>query len=58
MTAQEKQMITSLRNQDLGYKKIAVQTGISANTVKSFLKRMTTADEQPAVVFCIHKTPR
>ena len=51
MTAQEKQMITSLRNQGLGYKRIAVQTGIPANTVKSFLKRTTTVDEQLAVVF-------
>ena len=51
MTAQEKQMITSLRNQGLGYKRIAAQTGISANTVKSFLKRTTTVDEQLTVVF-------
>ena len=34
MTAQEKQVITCLRNQGLGYKRIAAQTGIPENTVR------------------------
>ena len=56
MTTQEKQMITSLSENGLGYRKIAAQIGISENTVKSYLKRMTAADDQkepdqPAAVF-------
>ena len=46
MTAQEKQMIASLSEKGLGYRKIAAQIGISENTVKSYLKRMTAADDQ------------
>ena len=56
MTIQEKQMIASLSEKGLGYRKIAAQIGISENTVKSYLKRMTAADDQkepdqPAAVF-------
>ena len=56
MTAQEKQKIASLSEKGLGYRKIAAQIGISENTVKSYLKRMTAADDQkepdqPAAVF-------
>ena len=56
MTTQEKQMIASLSEKGLGYRKIAAQIGISENTVKSYLKRMTAADDQkepdqPAAVF-------
>lgn len=56
MTTQEKQMIASLSENGLGYRKIAAQIGISENTVKSYLKRMTAADDQkepdqPAAVF-------
>ena len=40
MTTQEKQMIASLSENGLGYRKIAAQIGISENTVKSYLKRM------------------
>ena len=40
MTTQEKQMIASLSEKRLGYRKIAAQIGISENTVKSYLKRM------------------
>ena len=46
MTAQEKQKIASLSEKGLGYRKIAAQIGISENTVKSYLKRMTAADDQ------------
>ena len=46
MTTQEKQMIASLSEKGLGYRKIAAQIGISENTVKSYLKRMTAADDQ------------
>ena len=45
MTAQEKQKIASLSEKGLGYRKIAAQIGISENTVKSYLKRMTAADD-------------
>ena len=56
MTAQEKQKIASLSEKGLGYRKIAAQIGIFENTVKSYLKRMTAADDQkepdqPAAVF-------
>lgn len=56
MTTQEKLKIAELRAAGLGYKKIATETGISENTVKSYLKRMTAADDQkepdqPAAVF-------
>ena len=56
MTTQEKQKIAELRAAGLGHKKIATQIGISENTVKSYLKRMTAADDQkepdqPAAVF-------
>jgi len=43
MTTQEKQMIASLSENGLGYRKNAAQIGISENTVKSYLKRMTAA---------------
>ena len=46
MTAQEKQKIASLSEKGLGYRKIAAQIGISENTVKSYLKRMTAAEDQ------------
>ncbi len=60
MTTQEKLKIAELRAFGLGYKKIAAETGISENTVKSYLKRMTAADDQkepdqPAAVFsCLY----
>ena len=63
MTTQEKQMIASLSEKGLGYRKIAAQIGISENTVKSYLKRMTAADDQkepdqPAAVFsCPQRNP-
>lgn len=56
MTTQERLKIAELRAAGLGYKKIATETGISENTVKSYLKRMTAANDQkepdqPAAVF-------
>ena len=41
MTNEQKTVVDTLRSQGLGYKRIAVQTGISANTVKSYLRRCT-----------------
>ncbi len=41
MTPEEKKIIDNLRAQGLGYRKIARQTGISENTVKSYLRKMT-----------------
>ncbi len=56
MTTQEKQMIASFSKKGLWYRKIAAQIEISENTVKSYLKRMTAAEDQkepdqPAAVF-------
>ena len=39
MTREQKLMIMSLRDQGLGYKRIADRLGISINTVKSFCRR-------------------
>ena len=39
MTTEQKRMIDSLRAQGLGYKRIASETGISENTVKSYIRR-------------------
>ena len=39
MTLEQKNAIESLRSQGLGYRKIALKTGVSENTVKSYLRR-------------------
>nr|DAW88014.1 MAG TPA: Sigma-70, region 4 [Bacteriophage sp.] len=39
MTTDEKRMLTSYRQQGLGYKKIAQLMGLSVNTVKTYCKR-------------------
>ena len=39
MTLEQKNAIESLRSQGLGYRKIALETGVSENTVKSYLRR-------------------
>lgn len=39
MTKDQKVIVDDLRNQGLGYKRIAAQTGLSENTVKSYLRR-------------------
>ena len=39
MTLEQKNAIESLRTQGLGYRKIALETGVSENTVKSYLRR-------------------
>ena len=39
MTNEQRSLINNLRQQGLGYKKIAAQTGISENTVKSYMRR-------------------
>lgn len=38
MTDEERKRIRVLRKQGLGYKKIATETGVSVNTVKTLLK--------------------
>lgn len=49
MTNEQKTVVESLRSQGLGYKRIAAQTGISANTVKSYLRKYApAATEQEA----------
>ena len=45
MTSEQKRMIDSLRSQGIGYKRIAFETGISENTVKSYIRRSSV---QPA----------
>ncbi len=42
MTELEKAAIREYRKQGLGYKKIAMKTGVSLNTVKSFCKRISS----------------
>ena len=44
MTNEEKKLIDGLRAEGLGYRKIAVRVGISENTVKSYLRKMETAE--------------
>lgn len=39
MTTQEIERIKDLQNKGYGYRKIATETGISINTVKSYIKR-------------------
>lgn len=43
MTNEQKTVVESLRSQGLGYKRIAAQTGISVNTVKSYLRKYALA---------------
>ena len=43
MTLEQKNAIESLRSQGLGYRKIALETGVPENTVKSYLRRSTVA---------------
>ena len=45
MTTDEKQRVSELQHQGLGYKKISALTGISANTVKSYCKAHPCVDE-------------
>ena len=47
MTNEQRVLIDSLRAQGLGSKKIAAQTELSENTVKSYLRRGTSADRTP-----------
>ena len=47
MTEEQKQQIISLREQGLGYMKVAQQTGISLNTVKSFCRRNIVVLSKP-----------
>ena len=53
MTNEQKAVVESLRSQGLGYKRIAAQTGISANTVKSYLRKNAFAPVEqtaPAII--------
>ncbi len=43
MTLEQKNAVESLRSQGLGYRKIAIETGVPENTVKSYLRRSTVA---------------
>ena len=44
MTKEQKAVVESLRTQGLGYKRIAAQTGISANTIKSYLRKLSPVE--------------
>ena len=53
MTNEQKTVVESLRSQGLGYKRIATQTGISVNTVKSYLRKYGSAaveQDAPAII--------
>lgn len=44
MTNEDRKKILFLKAQGLGYKRIAAETGISVNTIKSFLKKNNPTD--------------
>ena len=50
MTNEQKAVVESLHSQGLGYKRIATQTGISVNTVKSHLRKLSPGETAPANV--------
>ena len=53
MTNEQKTVVESLRSQGLGYKRIAAQTGISVNTVKSYLRKygpMALEQSAPTII--------
>lgn len=58
MTDDEKRQITVLRRDGLGYGKIAQQTGVSMNTVKSFCRRnnLTFSTDGKSVCECCGKS--
>ena len=43
MTLEQKNAVESLRSQGLGYRKIALETGVPENTVKSYFRRSPVA---------------
>ena len=51
MTEQEKQQILSLKQEGLGYKKIAVKLSLNVNSVKSFLQR-NRKNPDPKIPVC------
>ncbi len=54
MTEPERAAIREYRKQGLGYKKIAMRTGVSLNTIKSFCKRKhSTKIEAEAPKVCL-----
>lgn len=57
MTTQEIERIKDLQNKGYGYRKIAAETGISVNTVKSYCKRHSAKNEAVEAVIakpCLH----
>lgn len=54
MTKDEKQKVSGLQHQGLGYKKIAALTGISVNTVKSFCKAHPTIEIKDTEFRCLN----
>lgn len=56
MTTQEIERIKDLQSKGYGYRKIATETGISINTVKSYIKRhpVNGIVEAAVVKHCLH----
>ena len=56
MTTQEIEKIKALQDKGYGYRKIATETGISINTVKSYIKRhpVNVVVEAAVVKYCLH----
>ena len=52
MTNQEIVLVNKLRDEGYGYKKIATETGLSLNTIKSFLKRNDETNQIKKIGFC------
>lgn len=47
MTNEQKMIINALQAKGFGYKKIATETGISPNTVKSYIRRRNAGETVP-----------
>ena len=52
MTENQKKQITVLRKQGFSYGKIAAQTGISLNTIKSFCRRYNFMEQAETTILC------
>jgi len=53
MTTTQKEQILTLKNKGYGYAKISAMTGISQNTVKSYLQRVDKKRQEEAQEVCL-----
>ena len=53
MTNEERTIVDGYRAMGHGYKKIAAETGISPNTIKSYLRKTQT----PSAIAAVHEAP-